>query len=260
MAESSTKTVVFVHGAWMTPECWDSLRKPFEAAGYTVHAPTWPYLDQGTAAELRANPPAGFGGLGIGPIVDHYQSFIEKLPEKPLIIGHSFGGLYVQMLLDRGLGAAGIGISPGPVGGVIPGPISLAAALPVIARVGGWMRPYTLSREGFAENFANTVSPEIQAAAYDKLVVPTPGMIFYQAAGSIGTWVNPKRRTQPLLIVAAEHDRTVTPYVSKASYNVQKHSDAKTDFKFFPGRSHFLIAEPGWEEVADYALNWARGL
>ena len=85
-------------------------------------------------------------------------------------------------------------------------------------------------------------------------------MIFYQAAGSIGTWVNPKRRTQPLLIMAAEHDRTVTPYVSKASYNVQKHSDAKTDFKFFPGRSHFLIAEPGWEEVADYALNWARGL
>ncbi|MDP3592620.1 MAG: alpha/beta hydrolase, partial [Phenylobacterium sp.] len=65
---------------------------------------------------------------------------------------------------------------------------------------------------------------------------------------------------QPLLIMAAEHDRTVTPYVSKASYNVQKHSDAKTDFKFFPGRSHFLIAEPGWEGVGDYALNWAQGL
>ena len=91
MANDLTQTVVFIPGAWMTPKSWDNFRKPFEAAGYKTHAPSWPYLE-GSAAALRANPPEALGGLSVGAIVDHYHAFISSLSEQPLIIGHSFGG------------------------------------------------------------------------------------------------------------------------------------------------------------------------
>src|SRR6187402_2943293 len=118
-----SKTVVFIHGAWMTPDCWNNFRPVFEAAGYTTHAPTWPFLGGAPAAELRKNPPPGLGSLKVSEIADHYQAYIEKLPEKPILIGHSFGGLVTQILLDRGVGVAGVAIDPGPIAGVIPGPI-----------------------------------------------------------------------------------------------------------------------------------------
>jgi pimeloyl-ACP methyl ester carboxylesterase len=253
------RTVVFIPGAWMTPQSWDNFRRPFEAAGYKAHAPSWPYLD-GPAAALRENPPPALGSLTVGAIVDHYQTFIATLPEKPLIIGHSFGGLYTQMLLDRGIGVAGIAIDPAPIGGVVPGPVSLSAAFPVLARWEGWNLPFTLSREDFAKSFANAAPPDVQNSAYERLVVPTSGRVFYQAAAWIGTFVNPRRRTEPLLITAGQLDRTVTPFVAHSAYNIQKFSWARTDFKFFPGHSHFLIAEPGWEDVANFALNWAQAL
>jgi len=253
-------TVVFIHGAWMTPECWDDFRKPFEAAGYAIHAPTWPTLENATAAQLRANPPPGLGGLPVGKIVDHYQRYVSSLRSPPLLVGHSFGGLFVQMLLDRGCGAAGAAIDPGPIAGVIPGPVSLAAALPVVARWNGWNRPFLLSPKAFARSFANTAPADMRALAYDRLVVPTSGRIFYQAASWIGTRVKPKRRTQPLLIIVGEFDRTVTPYVARAAYNIQKRAPAPTAFKMFPGRSHFLIAEPGWQEVSTYVLGWLRDI
>lgn len=261
MAGARSKTVVFIPGAWMAAESWDKFRRAFIDAGFTVHSPAWPLLDRGTPPpQLRRKPPKGLGGMSIEKIVDHYAAFIATLPEKPLIVGHSFGGLFAQLLLDRGLGVAGIAIDPAPIGGVVPGPRSLGAALPVIARIAGWSRPHTLSRKAFAKNFANTATPELQKEAYDKYVVPTSGRIFHQAAFWWGTFVKPKQRAQPLLIIVGEEDRTVTPYVARAAFNKQSKSKAKTDFKSFPHLSHFLIGEPGWERVASHALDWAGKL
>ncbi|HEY0147134.1 MAG TPA: alpha/beta hydrolase [Methylovirgula sp.] len=260
MAENASKTVVFIHGAWMIPACWDNFRRSFQAAGYTTHAPAWPYLDSASSDELRRDPPPGLGALGITDIVDHYQTFIKAMPEKPLIIGYSFGGLFTQLLLDRGLGWAGVAIDPAPIAGVVPGAVSLAAASPVLLRWQGWEQPFQLSREAFARSFANAAPPDIQNEAYDRLVVPAPGRIFYEDAFWIGTHVHPKRRTQPLLITAAEKDRTVTPFTAMGAFNLQKKSSAETDFKYFPGHSHFLIGEPGWEDVANYILRWVAHL
>ena len=252
---AATKTVLFITGAWMHTSSWDKFRSAFEASGYKTLAPAWPYLEAATAAELRDSPDKRLGTLTFGKIVDHYAKIIDGLDEQPLIVGHSMGGLITQLLLDRGYGVAGIAMDPGPIAGALPGPVSLLAAIPPILVGPG--NTHTISREGFAKNFANTISAGEQQAAYDAFVVPTPSNIFYQAAGMIGTWVKVKDRKQPLLVISAEHDRTVTPYLAKAIYNIQKRSPARTDFHQFADRSHFLAGEKGWEDVARYAIDWA---
>lgn len=253
-ATLSTRTVMLITGAWMHVSSWDKFRKAFDAAGFETVAPAWPGLDKG-AAELRNAPVAGLDTLTLGKLVDHYARIIATLPEPPLLVGHSMGGLVVQLLLDRGLGLAGVVLSPGPVGGALPGPTPLLSALPVLLKGPG--QTHLLSRAAFARNFANALPSAELAKAYDAHVVPTATNIFYQAALMAGTWVQPRRRKQPLLILAAEKDRTVTPALSRASYNIQKGSAARTEIKLFAGRSHFLAGEPGWEEVAQYAIGWA---
>lgn len=251
-----TNDIVFVHGAWMTAQSWENFIPPFEAAGYSVHVPTWPGLEGRSAAEINAAPPAGLGSLRIGQVVDHYADFIRTLSEPPILIGHSFGGLIVQLLLDRGLGAAGVALDPAPIGGVPAGLRALLSAFPILARWNGWNRPYALSLGEFAAKFANAAPAGQQAEAYRSVTIPTPGGIFYQAALMLGTWVDPKRRTVPLLITGGDRDRLVTPFMSRLAYRRQRRSPARTDYRLFEGRSHFLTAEPGWEEVADASLRW----
>ncbi|MFC3712295.1 alpha/beta hydrolase [Sphingoaurantiacus capsulatus] len=251
-----TNSIVFVHGAWMTARSWDNFLPPFEAAGYTVHVPTWPGLDGLSAAEINKAPPAGLGSLRIGQIVDHYADFIRTLPEPPVLIGHSFGGLIVQLLLDRGLGAAGIALDPAPIGGVPAGWRALLSAFPILARWNGWNRPYALDLGEFAAKFANAAPAGQQAEAHRSVVIPTPGRIFYQAAFMLGTWISPKRRNVPLLVTGGERDNLVTPFMSRLTYLQQKRSPARTDYRLFKGRSHFLTAEPGWEEVAATSVAW----
>lgn len=250
------KTIVLVHGAWVTPESWDIFRQPFDAAGYTVHAPAWPLVEGRTVADLNVRPPKELGSLTVGRIADKYQAFVATLPEAPILVGHSFGGLLTQMLLDRGVGVAGIVLNPAPIGGVVPGISALAAIAPILLRFNGWNRPYKFTRKRFGDLFANAAPDALVDQAYERYVIPAPGKIFHQAAFWSGTWVKPQRRTQPLLITGGSVDRLVSPYLSRAAYRIQRRSPARTDYKHFDGRSHFLIAEPGWEEVARYALDW----
>lgn len=255
-----TNTIVLVHGAWVTPDSWDIFRQPFDAAGYTVHAPAWPFVEGRSAAELNSEPPAGLGGLTVGRIADKYQAFIATLPEAPILVGHSFGGLLVQMLLDRGIGVAGVAINPAPIGGIVPGTSALRAIAPILLRFGAWRKPYRFTRRRFAELFANGASEAGAGRAFDRFVIPAPGMIFHQAAFWLGTEVAPERRRQPLLITGGDEDRLVSPYLSRAAFRRQSRSPAPTDYLEFPGRSHFLIAEPGWETVAASVLSWIESL
>ncbi|HEY0926330.1 alpha/beta hydrolase [Brevundimonas sp.] len=252
------KTVVLIHGLWVTTDSWANFRKPWEAAGWTVLTPTWAMLKGRSKASLNASPPDGLGGLTVGRIVDGLQAAIEALPEPPLLVGHSFGGLFTQMLLDRGVGRAGIAINPAPIAGFLPGWWTLTAALPPILRWNGWNRPYAMTRRRWAERFANAAPAALQDSSYDAYVIPTPGRVFYQAAFQVGTRIDPRRRRQSLLITAGERDRLVTPYLSRAAFRLQSRSPARTDFHAFPGRSHLLLAEPGWEEVADVCIRWAE--
>jgi len=250
------KRVMFVHGAWLTPASWESFRLHYEALGHACSAPTWPFLDRPIAA-LRKDPHPALKDLTVEMLVEHYARHVRALPEPPILIGHSFGGLVVQLLLGRGLGAAGVAIDPVAPRGVLPGIRALRAAFPVFSAWNGWNRTLTMSYESFARSFAQTLSEPARRVAYERHVVPAPGRLFFEAA--LGIRVDFEQATRPpLLLIAGEADRTIELSMVAATYQRYQRSQAITAFKSFAGRSHFLIAEPGWEEIADFAIDWAN--
>lgn len=243
------KTILFIHGAWVTPLCWSNFRSFFEAEGYRCLAPAWPYVG--------ANPDPRLAKTTVKDLVDFYASEIRQLAEPPILIGHSFGGLIVQLLLDRGLGLAGVAIDPGPPRGVIPSPRAVLSALPVLTAFMGWNRILAMSFKGFAATFANSLPGKDMRRAYAEHIVPAPGRIYFQAALGVGVGLDFKRADRaPLLLVAGENDKTSTPDMVRAMYKRHSRSPAATDFLSFPGRSHWLIAEPGWDEVAGGISEW----
>jgi pimeloyl-ACP methyl ester carboxylesterase len=250
-----TKTILFVHGAWLTPKAWDEWRSHFEAAGYKTVAPTWPHMNRPIDA-LRQLPDPALAKLSVVDIVDHYAAEIAKLDEPPIIIGHSFGGLITLMLLDRGCGVAGIALDPAPPRGIIPGLRSILSALPVLMSWNGWNRVLTMSRKGFATTFANTLPAGVVDTAYDTYVVPAPGRPYFQASLGIGNDVSFKGLTQPLLLIAGLKDKTADPSMIKRIWSAYHKAKAPAEFIPFPDRSHFLFAEAGWQEIADNVLAW----
>lgn len=253
-----SKTIVLIHGAWLTGHAWEKFQGRFQGKGYTVHAPSWPY-DERPVEDLQKSSDPDLARLTVKAIVDHYEAFIKALPESPIIMGHSFGGLITQLLLDRKLGVAGVAISPGAPRGILVAPRTLISALPVFTAWNGWNRVLTMSFEAFCTNFANKLPASEQREAFERYIVPTPGRIYWDGALGIGTkvdWKNPDRA--PLLLTAAEFDRIVATSMVKQNFKAQSKNPNKTDYHFFEGRSHFLCGEPGWEEVADRCLAWAE--
>lgn len=255
------RTAVFVHGAWVTSPSWAEWQRRFEARGYRTIAPAWPHDDR-PAEALRGSPDPRLAELGIGEIVDQYATVVRGLAEPPILIGHSFGGLFVQMLLDRGLGAAGVAIDPAPPKGVLPGPNAIRASLPALAGWNSWRTVRRMSFDSFRWGWVHTLSSAEQRAAYEEFVIPTPGRIFLQALLAPlteVTMVNFRNGARaPLLIIAGALDRTVEASMNRANFGRQRSSGAVTEFREFPGRTHWIFRQPGWEEVADFALAWVE--
>lgn len=249
-----SKTVVFVHGANVNSLCWERFIPRFEAAGWTCHAPDWPELS-GEPAALRERVPEGLAGLGIEKIVGSYAAFIESLPEPPALVGHSFGGLFAQLLLGRGLGTAAVALDPAPPAGVFPTVEALKAAWPVVKTFGHWKKTFLMTEEDFGAKFANGVPEGDRAAAWARYIVPTPGRLWAQSTWKPGLlsvdWKKADRA--PLLICAGGQDHTVSASMNRANFEKYQ-GDAVTEFERFDDASHFLLAEPGWEAVADRAL------
>lgn len=253
-----TTTVMLIHGAWLAPSCWAPFKARYEAAGLHVIAPAWPH-DERPIEQLRAAPQPELARLTIGRIVDHYERLIRAMDTPPILIGHSFGGLIVQLLLDRGLGAAGVAIDPAPPRGVPPSLVALYGALPIFLAWRGWRRTLTMSGRSFAWGFVQTLPPAEQRRLYDELVVPTPGRIYYQSAFAsreTGVAFDNDGRA-PLLLIAGAADRTVVRTTVAAVHRKYRRSTAITDYREFEGRPHLLIMTPGWEEIADVAIDWA---
>ena len=261
-SQASAPSIVLIHGLWLTPRSWEGWKGRFESGGQHVLAPAWPRM-QGDVEDIRRDP-SPLNGLGVTEIVDHYAEIIRGLDRPPIIIGHSFGGLVTELLLDRGLGAAGVALSPAPVKGVLRLPLAqLRAAFPVLGNPANRKRTVELTPQQFHYAFTNTMSDAESQAAYERYEVPGPGRVLFQAAfanfnpGAVNKVDFHNDDRAPLLIVGNSEDHTVPASVSREAAKRLGRSKAVVDYKEFPGRPHFTAGAPGWEAVADYALEWA---
>ncbi|HEX7744923.1 MAG TPA: alpha/beta hydrolase [Micromonosporaceae bacterium] len=254
-------TIVLIHGLWMTPRSWERWAERYQAAGFRVLTPAWPGFE-GDIDQIRTDG-SPIGRLTMRQVVDHYDRVIRELDKPPIIIGHSFGGSVVQVLLSRGLGAAGIAVDSGPVKGVrrLPGS-TLRSAYPVLRSPANRHRPVSLSPEQFHYAFANTMSRRDSDAAYERYHVPAASHVLFE--GAVAS-LNPRSAFRvdfgridraPLLFIAGGADHISPPSVNKTNAGRYQRSPAVTGYREFPGRSHFIVGEDGWEEVADYALEW----
>jgi pimeloyl-ACP methyl ester carboxylesterase len=260
-----SRTVVFIHGGWVTPACWDPFKSYFEANGYRCLAPAWPGKDRPVEA-IRADP-SKLAGLGIAGIVDHYERIIREFDEPPILIGHSFGGLFVQLLIDRGLGAAGIAIDSAPPKGIFAfAPTTLLSLGRILAIPFGWRKVVRWTYAEYRFAFVHTMAPGDQRRIWDAQIIPDSGRPFFEAGYSFldphsparVDFANPDRA--PLLFIAGESDRAMAPSTVRRMYRAHQASPARTDLRSFPGRTHWIIAQEGWEEVADSCLDWIDSL
>ena len=255
--------VVFVHGLWLLPSSWDRWATVFEEAGYTSVTPSWPD-DPETVSEANANPEV-FANKTVGQVADHFEGIIRRLKRKPAIIGHSFGGLLVQILAGRGLSSATVAIDPAPFRGVLPLPLSaLKSAWPVLGNPANFHRAIPLTFEQFRFGFANAVSEEEAKDLYKTFAVPASGAPLFQAAtANVNPWTeakvdveNPERG--PLLITSGEKDNTAPWAIADGSFKRQKHNSGVTEIINIPNRGHALTVDSGWREVADISLAFIR--
>ncbi|MEV6816418.1 alpha/beta hydrolase [Micromonospora sp. NPDC051296] len=257
-------TIVLIHGLWVTPRSWEQWIPYYEAKGHRVIAPAYPGFEVEVEA-LRADP-TPVARLTVPETVAHLEKVITALPEKPILIGHSFGGTLTQLLLDRGHGAAGVVIDSAPPEGIrVAPPSQIKSLFPILNNPAKRHRAAGFTAEQWHYAFANTLSEEESRAAYDRYAIPAPGswvwaygLIANFKPGKQETWVNFKNNERaPLLFIAGGADHIMPPSVNRSNAEHYKAPDTITEYHEFPDRSHWTCAEPGWQQVADKALEWA---
>ena len=258
-AAATPDTIVLIHGLWLTPRSWEGWKQRYESRGYTVLAPAWPGMEVEVEA-LNADP-SQVAGLDIGQIVDHYDKIVRNLDRPPVIMGHSFGGAFTQILLDRGLGAAGVGVSSATVKGILDLPWStLKSSAPALLKAKG--KAVGLTPKEFHYAFANTLPQDESDKLHERYAVPGPTTVLHEGAFA-NFHRNPPTKVDfaregraPMLLIGFGEDHVIPAKVSR--HQEAKYDDEVTitEYKLFEGRPHFPGA-PGWEEVADYALTWA---
>ena len=254
------KTIVFAHGAFLTPLCWEYWRSLFETEGYDCLAPAWPGRDRPVKSLRGAQPDPELGRLTLGAVVKRYAAELAALDEKPIVIGHSIGGLVAQLLVNRGAAAAGIAIQSTPPRGVFSMRMSyLRSNWSLSSPLVDLRTPKVLTFEEFQRYFANGLPPEAQKAAFERYIVPESRMVFRDARGEGGR-IDFAKTHPPLLLTAGVQDRVIPPRLSFNTYARYRQRGSITDFRAFDGRDHSVIVGPGWQEVAEFVVSWLKKL
>jgi non-heme chloroperoxidase len=255
--------VIFVHGLWLHASAWGPWMELFRDAGYEPVAPGWPG-EPDTIEEARRRPES-VAGRGVGDVVDHYARIIGGLGAKPIVIGHSFGGIVAQRLLGQDLAAAAVAIDAAPIKGVL-------ALTPAMVRFASYTLRNPANRNGavmltaeqFRYGFGNAVSAAESSELYERWAIPSPGRPIFEA--SVAS-LSPRSPTKadtgnatrgPLLLTGGGKDHAVPAAVSRSTYKLYRDSPAVTEYREFPDRGHALVVDSGWREVCQAALDWLK--
>ena len=257
----TTTPVVFIHGLWLHATGWTNWLELFESAGYDPKAPGYPG-DGASVRETRSHPER-LAGLGIDDLTAAYTKAIATLPAKPIVIGHSLGGLISQKLLAQGSAAAAVAVNPGQIKGVLRIPlVQLRSASAALRRPGNRHRAICLNARQFRYGFGNALSPAESQDLFDRWTIPGPGRPAFEVATSNVRRTSPAAVDTrladrgPLLFIAGGADHIAPPAVVTAACDLYATSRATTDYHVFPGRGHSMVLDHGWRDVAEYSLNW----
>ncbi|SFM87825.1 Lysophospholipase, alpha-beta hydrolase superfamily [Chitinophaga sp. YR627] len=256
MEKTSTKTVVFITGAFVHHSCWDDWKSHFESKGYRAIVPPWPYKNTSAEALRNSHPNRDIAAMRLAALTAHYDHIIRALPEKPILIGHSIGGLITQLLLQRGLGESGVAIHSVPPQGIMTFKFSFLKA--------GWgplgfftpaSKSFLMSFDQWKYAFTNGMDCDAQKEAYYNYAIPESKLIVRDTITAAAK-VNFQHPHAPLLLTAGSEDHTIPASLNYANYKKYSNSNSVTDYKEFKGRNHFVLGQPTWKEDADYILEW----
>lgn len=260
---AAPRTIVLIHGFWVTPRSWEHWITRYESRGYRVIAPAYPGFEAEVEA-LNADP-SPIEALRVPEVIAKLEGIIRGLDERPILMGHSAGGVMVQLLLDKGLGAAGVVINSAPTEGVVVAPLTqLKSTFPVFKNPGNYHKAVGFTHEQWHYAFTNTFTESDSRAAYTRYHVPASGHVLFGCVlaniipGRQDTWVDYHNDARaPLLFISGEKDNLMPPAVQRSNASHYK-SKTVTEVKEFAGFAHLLPAQHGWEAVADFALEWAE--
>lgn len=255
-------TIVLIHGFWVTPRSWEKWVDYYEAKGYRVIAPAYPGFE--VEVEALNRDPSAIERVTVPQIIDRLESVITTLDKPPILMGHSAGGVFVQVLLDHGFGAAGVAINSAPTEGVAVVPFTqLRSTFPVLKNPANRHKAVGFTFDQWRYAFTNTFTEAEARATYERYHVPASGAIFWESVlanvtpGHQASWVNYANEDRaPLLFISGADDHLMPPSVQRSNARHYK-SNTITEVKEFPGRAHLMPAQEGWEEVAEFALSWA---
>src|SRR5215211_7627849 len=257
-------TIVLVHGFWVTPRSWEKWVERYQGKGYRVLTPTYPGFE--VEVEALREDPSPIEALTFPAIIEHIGGIIDGLDKPPIIIGHSAGGALTQILLDHGYGAAGVAIDSVPPEGVWVTPVSQIKSLfPILKNPANRHKAVGFTPEQFHYAFANTLSREESDEVYERYHIPASGRLVWVGAtanftpGHQEDYVDFRNEERaPLLLIGGSEDNIMPPAVNQSNAKHYRRAKSPTEYKEFEGRSHYsVIGGEGWEEVADYALDWA---
>jgi len=257
MKSIQTKNIVFVTGAFVNSSSWNEWRTYFESKGYNTVAPPWPFKN-GTSVELRNRQPndIDLAKLTLAEVIDSYIKVVKSFPEKPIVIGHSLGGLMTQIIVNRDLAAAGVAIHPVPPLGVFPYEFSfLKAGWKVLGLFSSLKKTYLMSCKDWQYAFVNGMPLKDQKEAYEKYTIPESKTVGRGGLSSAAK-VDFKKPHPPLLITSGSEDTIIPAHLNIRNYKRYVKNGSILDYKEFPGRNHFVLGQPTWKEDADYILEW----
>jgi pimeloyl-ACP methyl ester carboxylesterase len=248
------KSIVFIHGMFQNPKSWEKWIAYFNEKGYDCIAPAWP-LHEGSPTDLRNDPPAGLGDLHLQTIVDLFERIVTSQAEKPILIGHSVGGLIVQLLTQKGIVDMGVPIDSVAPNAMLAFDWGFMKNSALIANPFKGNEPFMMDLESFHSSFCNTMSMEETEKAYNETATHDSRNVLRDCMGEAGQ-IDLDLPHAPLLFIGGEEDQIIPYELNKRNAEAYSDEVSITNFKAFPNRGHWICGQSGWEDVADYISEW----